>query len=85
MPAVGQVQPDPYRGGRQHRNHSATEHSQRSTWQLGGKFFTFNKMSGSLVLFIYLRRKVNYEKALVNDVCLTMYVCVILNKPSSTY
>ena len=33
-------------------------------------------MYGSLILFIYLRRIVNYEKALVNDVYLTMYVCV---------
>jgi len=85
MPAVGRVQPDPYRGGRQHQIHSATEHLQRSTWQLNGKFFTFNKMSGTLILFIYLRRKINYEKTLVNDVYLTMYVCVILNKLGSTY
>ena len=40
-------------------------------------FFTFNQMFGSLVLFIYLRSKLIYEQALVNDIYLTIYACNI--------
>ena len=34
-------------------------------------------MFGSLVLFIYLRRKLIYEQAFVNGIYLTIYACNI--------
>ena len=34
-------------------------------------------MFGSLVLFIYLRRKLIYEQALVNDIYITIFACNI--------